>query len=171
KPIHDLPVEEGRSMGAPAEIGSLNRGDEIAERAGEVACAHVPGPETRMDVAHRVGHDVGGDFAPDVGERLRMAGERRFESRKDVAGHLSPDRALANVAQIADGVVQNQVRDGKGLVPILRIKAFGASLRFGVVPIEGRHGGGYCADGVDRESASSSWLISASMPSKSGADR
>ncbi len=133
QPIHDLPVEEGRGMGAPAEVGSLNRGDEIAERAGEVARAHVPGPEARMDVAHRVGHDVGGDFAPDVRERLRIAGERRFESRKDVAGHLSPDRALANVAQIADGVVQNQARDGKRLVPILRIEAFGASLRFGVV--------------------------------------
>src|SRR5271165_4164996 len=98
QPIHDLPVEEGRGMGAPAKVGSLNRRDEIAERAGEVARAHVPGPEARMDVAHRVGHYLVCDFAPDVRERLRMAGKRRFESRKDVAGHLPPDRALADIA-------------------------------------------------------------------------
>ena len=158
-------------MRASTEVGSLNRCDEIAERASKVACAHVPGPEARMDVSHRVGHHVGGDFAPDVRERLRMAGKRRFESRKNVAGHLSPDRTLADVAQIGDGVVQNQARDRKRLVPILRIKAFGASLRSGAGPIEGRHAGGNCAVGVDRESASSSSLISASMPSKSGVVR
>jgi hypothetical protein len=118
-------------MGAPAEVGSLNRRDEIAERASEVARAHIPGPEARMDVAHRVGHHIGGDFAPDVRERLRMAGERRFESRKDVVGHLPPGRAPADAAQIGDGVVQNQACDGNRLVPILWIKAFGASLRFG----------------------------------------
>ena len=158
-------------MGAPAEVGSLNRRDEIAERAGEVARAHVPGPEARMDVAHRVGHHVGGDFAPDVRERLRMAGERRFESRKDVPGHLTPDGALADVAQIGDGVVQNQACDRKRLVPIRRIEAFGARLQFGAWPVASRHAGGNCADGVDRESAISSSLISASMPSKSGVVR
>ena len=124
-----------------------------------------------MDVAHWVGHHIGCDFAPDVGKRLRMAGERRFESRKDVAGHLPPDRTLANVAQIGDGVVENQARDSMRLVPILGIKTFGASPRFGAWPVAGRHAGGNCADGVDRESASSSSFISASMPSKSGAVR
>ena len=119
-------------MGAPAEVGSLNRRDEIAERAGEIARAHVPGPEARMDVAHRVGHHVGCDFAPDVGERLRMAGDRRFESRKDVPGHLPPDGTLADVAQIGDGVVENQACDSKRLVPILGIEALGASLQFGL---------------------------------------
>ena len=158
-------------MGAAAEVGSLNRRDEIAERAGEVARAHVPGPEARMYVAHRVAHHVGRDFAPDVGKGLRVAGERRFESLKDVAGHLSPDRALADVAQIGDEVVQNQACDRKRLVPVFRIEAFGARLQFGAWPVEGRHAGGNCADGVDRESASSSSLISGSMPSKSGVVR
>jgi hypothetical protein len=81
--------------------------------------------------------------------------ERRFESCKDLAGHLPPYRTLADVAQVGDSVVENQTRNRKRLVPILRIKAFGASLRFGAGPIEGRHAGGYCADGVDRESARS----------------
>ena len=171
QPIHHLPVEEGRGMRASTEVGSLNRCEEIAERASKVACAHVPGPEARMDVSHRVGHHAGGDFAPHVRKRLRMAGKRRFESRKNVAGHLSPDRTLADVAQIGDGVVQNPARDRKRLVPILRIKAFGGSLRSGAGSIEGRHASGNCAVGVDRESASSSSLISASMPSKSGVVR
>ena len=107
QPIHDLPVQEGRGVGAPAEVGSLNRRDEIPERAGEIARAHIPGPEARMDVAHRVGHHLGGDFAPNVGKRLRMAGQRRFESRKDFAGHLPPDRPIADVAQIRDAFVEN----------------------------------------------------------------
>ena len=113
------------------------------------------------------GHHVGGDFAPNVGKGLRMAGERRFESRKDFAGHLPPDRPLADIAQIGDGVVENQARDRKRLAPILRIKNLRVDPRFGVWSNAGRHAGGNCADGVDRESASSSSLISASIPSKS----
>ena len=96
-----------------------------------------------------------------------MAGERRFESRKDLAGHLPPDRPLADIAQIGDGVVENQARDRKRLAPILRIKTLRVDTRFGAWSIAGRHAGGNCADGVDRESASSSSLISASIPSKS----
>ena len=125
-----------------------------------------------MDVAHRVGHHVGGDFAPDVGERLRMAEERRFESRKDAAPGICRQTGRSRTSRrYGNGVVEDQARDRKRLVPILRIKAFGASLRFGAWPIASGHADGNCADGVDRDSASSSSLISASMPSKSGVVR
>src|SRR6516165_12681970 len=69
KPVYDLPVHQCGGVTAAAEIGALDRSEEIANRAGEIARTHIPGPEARMDVAHRIGHYRLGDLAIDLGEQ------------------------------------------------------------------------------------------------------
>ena len=70
KPAYDLPVHQCGGVTAAAEIGALDRGEKIADRAGEIARTHIPGPEARMDVAHRIGHYRLDDLAIDLGEQL-----------------------------------------------------------------------------------------------------
>jgi hypothetical protein len=54
-PVDDLGVDEGRRMGAAAEVGASDRGEKIRQRPGGVGGPHVPSPEAGMDVAHWIG--------------------------------------------------------------------------------------------------------------------
>ena len=116
EPVHDLLVHQRGGVTAAAEIGALDRGEKIADRAGEVARAHVPGPEARMDVAHRIGHDRLGDLAIDRGERLGLRRQRGVEKSPHVRRHLPPDRPVAHVAEIGDRVFE----DRRAIRPALR---------------------------------------------------
>ena len=74
---------QGGGMVAAAEVRALDRRQEVPQRPGEVARSHVPGPEARMDVAHRIGHHVLRDLVVDLGQRrrrLRQGGRRRRPS-------------------------------------------------------------------------------------------
>ena len=124
EPADHLLVHQGGGVIAAAEVGALDRGKKIAERASKIARAHIPGPEAGMHIAHRIGHHVFGDFAIDVAERLGRARQRGVKKERALRRHVAPDRALADVAQIADGVFDDPVRQFQRRAPILRIERF-----------------------------------------------
>jgi hypothetical protein len=62
-----------------------------------------------MDVAHRVGHHVAGNLAIDLGQRLRRLRQRLCEEFSHLRRHLLPHRAVADIAQVVDGVVDDPV--------------------------------------------------------------
>ncbi|MNW15533.1 hypothetical protein D3C71_2140680 [compost metagenome] len=66
-------------MIAAAQIGALNGSQKVAERAGEIARPHVPGPEARMDIAHGVAQDIRGHLAVDFVRRRRRLGQSGVE--------------------------------------------------------------------------------------------
>ena len=150
-----------------------------------------------MDVAHRVGHHVAGDVAIHVGNRRRLMRQRCRKERAHLGRHLAPHRAIPDIPEVSDGVVDNTVRQDLKIGPVRRIESFIRDCRFlqavhpaaparrVIVPREigqcgaaTRVGSGAvnCLQasnrqlGVERDSAISSASISASMPSKSGVD-
>ena len=105
KPVYDLPVHQCRGVTAAAEIGALDRSEKIANRAGEIARTHIPGPEARMDVAHRIGHYRLGDLAIDLGEQLGLSWQRGVKRCAHLRRHLFPHRAVADIAEVGDRVI------------------------------------------------------------------
>ena len=87
------------------KVRELDRGEKIANRAGEIARAHIPGPEARMDVAHRIGHYRLGDLAIDLGEQLGLCWQRGVKKCAHLRRHLFPHRAIADIAKIGDRVI------------------------------------------------------------------
>ena len=122
-PVDHLAVHQGSGMIAAAEVRALDRRKKVAKRPGEIARAHVPGPEPRMDVAHRVGHQVLGKLAIDLGQGRRGSRQRTGEGGFHLRRHLLPHRAIADVAQIADGVVDDPVRQGPHVLPVAGVEA------------------------------------------------
>ncbi len=84
-PVDHLLVQQRGGMVAAAEVGTLDRRQEIAERAGKVARPHVPGPEARMDVAHRIGHHL-----------LRDLADRRRRAARAIAARAPSKNALTS---------------------------------------------------------------------------
>ena len=123
-PANDLPVQQRGGVIAAAEVGALDRREEVADRSREVAGAHVPGPEPRMDVAHGIGHHVRRDIAVDVGQRLGSPRQGRGEEGPHVLRHFPPDRTFADVAEIADGVLDDPAGHRQRLAPVGRIERF-----------------------------------------------
>ncbi len=121
-PVHHLLVHQGRGVIAAAEVRALDRRKEIAQSAGEVAGAHVPRPEARMDIAHRIAHHGLAERLVDVRERLGFARQRRGEPGPHLGGHFPPHRAIADAFQISDGILDDPMRQRQRLAPILGVE-------------------------------------------------
>ena len=80
-PAHDLLLDEHRRVVGAAHVGVEHAGEEVGEVADRVAGAHVPAPEPRVVVAHRVGHDGAPEVVVGGLEPLGRAGERAVEGR------------------------------------------------------------------------------------------
>src|SRR6185437_9482356 len=123
-PVDDLLVHPCGGVIAAAKVGSLDRGHKISQRSREVAGPHIPGPEARMDVAHRIGHHRFGDLAVDFRQWCRRVRQGYLESVPDLIRHVPPDRAIANVAEIPDRVVDRVAGDRARIAPIFGVERF-----------------------------------------------
>ena len=123
-PVDDLLVHRGGGVIPATKVGALDRGQKVSQSSGEVARPHVPGPETRMDVAHWVGHQRFGNFAVDLRQWRGRTGQVSLERAPDLTGHVPPDRTIANVAQIGDRVVDGAVCDGLRIGPVFGVERF-----------------------------------------------
>jgi hypothetical protein len=124
QPVDHLPVKLRRRRVAATEIGPVNGRKKIAECAGEITRAHVPTPKTRVDVAHRIGHEVGGHVCVYIFQRCRLVRHRRQIFLANTERHFLPDGSFAHMAQMMNGVVNDPVRQRSCGSPVLRIERF-----------------------------------------------
>src|SRR5690606_15277972 len=101
-PVYHLLIHKGGGMAATPEIRTLNRSQEIRQRSGEVARSHVPGPEARMNVAHRIGHQLLRHLPVDLRRGSRFPRERSLKEGSHLFGHFAPHGPSADVAHIID---------------------------------------------------------------------
>ncbi len=123
-PADHLPFKKrGRSIAA-AKVRPVDRRQKVAQRADNIARTHIPGPEARMDVAHRIGphvpqHRLIGGLRPDA--RARQATRER---RPDPRRHLLPDRTVAQPRQMVDRLVHDPVAQRPHARPVVRVQGF-----------------------------------------------
>ncbi len=116
-------------MISAAEIRAKDGCKKVSQRACEIARPHVPHPETRMDVAHRVGQHVRDEIVVDLRQRSAFLRHRAAEPGPDHRWHVLPKRAFANVSGIVDRFADNVLGKDAQRLPIRRVEGFFDYLR------------------------------------------
>ncbi|MGY3650721.1 hypothetical protein ACVWW2_006012 [Bradyrhizobium sp. LM4.3] len=121
-PADDLAFDLDRHVVAATEIGVEACREHFRDHADRGAAAMHPAHETRMDIPRRVGRDVLGEFAIDVGEIACLARHVGLECRTDAVGDRLPHRTCANVDNAVDRLVKHAMGERTKLAPVLRIE-------------------------------------------------
>ena len=135
-PPHDLLLHEDRGVVGAAHVGVEDARQQVREVADGVARTHVPAPEPRVVVPHRVGHDLRQEVGVCRAGTFGRAGERSVEEAPDLVGHRLPDGLVAAAREVVEGVVDHPVGQGTQGVPVRGVEA-GAAVRRGVGVGEG----------------------------------
>src|SRR3954465_13172388 len=121
-PVDDLALALDRHMVAAAEIGVEACREHFRDHADRGAAAVHPAHETGMDVPGRIGRDMFGEVAIDVGEITRLAWHVGLECRTNAVGDRLPHRMRAYVGDAVDRLVQHAMGERAKLAPVLRIE-------------------------------------------------
>jgi hypothetical protein len=120
--VDDLALDLDRHVIAAPEIGVEARGEHFRNHADRGTAAMYPAHETGMDVPGRIGRDMFGEVAIDVGEIARLARHVGLECRAHAVGDWLPHRARANVGDAVDRFVKHAMGERAKLAPVLRIE-------------------------------------------------
>ncbi len=127
-PLHDLPLDLEGDLIAPAEIRIESGGQHFRQHARRIAAAMHPAHEAGMGIPGRERKDVAHELVMHRGKLGRRDRHWPVKTRAHAIGDRLPNRALADVLEIIDDVVEHPVPLGTQARPICGI--------------EGRAGGG-----------------------------
>ena len=130
-PEGDLALDDGADVVAPAAVGVQRRGDQLRHHPDRRPGAVRPAEEARMGVADHEGGDQGVDIAQHRLEVARLARQRVSEPSADSVWRRAPDRAVGDVLQAAERLVERVMGRGAEAVPILWVERGRIELGFG----------------------------------------
>ena len=122
RPFDDLALDLDRNVIPPAQIGVQSRREHLRQHADRAAAAMHPAHEARMHIAGRVRRDVIGEFAVDFGEIGRPPRKLGAKVRANVIGNRRPDRALADIGDVIEHVIEHAMTLRAQIVPAFRIE-------------------------------------------------
>ncbi len=128
RPSDDLALHFHRHVIAPAEIGVQSARQHFGQHTHRRAAAMHPAHETGMHIARRIRHDVIGELLIGVFQFGRLARQGGTKMRARRVGNGLPHRALADMFDVIDHVVEHAMPQGAQRAPILGIE--GGTVRF-----------------------------------------
>ena len=129
-PARHLPLDLNRNMIAATAVGVQPRSEHLRDHANGCAAAIDPAHEAGMHIALSIGKHLAHELGMDVGEALALSWRRRLKVRAHSGWNRLPDRALANVLDKAEHVVQHAMSLGAEFAPFRRIGGIEALVRF-----------------------------------------
>src|SRR5258708_40265598 len=81
-----------------------------------------PSHEARMNIAGRVGNDELGELPIDISELGSLTRKLGAKPRPNLIRYRLPDRAIANVGDVVDHVIEHAMTLCANRVPILRVE-------------------------------------------------
>ena len=122
QPVHDLPLDFDRHVVAAAEIGVETGGEHLRQHAGHAAAAMHPAHEAGVHIAGGERENVAHEFVVHGGKTGRSARDVRLEAGAHAVRDRLPHRALADVLDVIENIVEHPVPLGTGALPIHRVE-------------------------------------------------
>ena len=122
QPVHDLPLNFDRHVVAAAEIGVEAGGEHLRQHAGHAAAAMHPAHEAGVHIAGGERENVAHEFVVHGGKTGRSARDVRLEAGAHAVRNRFPHRALADVLDVIENIVEHPVPLGTGALPIHRVE-------------------------------------------------
>ena len=118
RPQRDLALDDRADVVAPAAVGVQRRGDQLGDHADRRPGAVRPAEEARMGVADQERSDQGVDVGQHVLEVARLVRQRIGEAAAHLFRRRPPDRAVGDVLQPAERLVEGVMRRGPEPIPV-----------------------------------------------------
>ena len=122
QPMRNLPFDFDRHMVAAAEIGVEAGGEHLGQHAGHVAAAMHPAHEAGMGVAGGEGKNVAHERVMHGGEIGRCGRHGLAITGAHVVRDRLPHRALADVLDVVENIVEHPVPLRAGARPVRRVQ-------------------------------------------------
>ena len=122
RPSDDLALHLHRHVIAPAKIGVQSAGQHLRQHAHSCATAMDPAHETWMHVARRIRHDEIGELLIGIFQIDGLARQTGAKMLARRVGNRLPHRALADMFDVIDHIVEHAVAQGAQFAPILGIE-------------------------------------------------